>query len=334
MSIKPPSFFIHHIGVRCRSVEESRRFYVDSLGSEITTCWRAASGALAAFVGRGSDVTIQLIEPSFAPYVGRPSAPGVTINHLSFLVDDVHLSFEYLKDRRVQIAWEPADLFDITHFGAFDPDGVLFEFYETKLDRPLPTPALEGPTRLHHVSLLTPDLRKTERFLTDTLHMRTVIEHTQNDGGFIFMVDQGFDQRAHNFMLEVIGPPRARVDRATALLEPREQLILDQRGACLDHFCFIDDDVPEAHRSFVRRGATAAAEPYRDYGSWISWLKDPDGNDVELMSPIPEAIVHLALARKRPIQTIKVNFDAGKEELHRMSPPWQGEQIENLNKQR
>jgi len=317
------SFRFHHFGLACADPEQASRWYASSL----------ATSSSGAFVGRGSDVMIELVGPPFQPYgPHHVERPGATANHLGFVVEDLDLAFEQLRSERV--AWEPTDVHGVRHFGILDPHGVLLEFLCSSIDTRVTAPEPTGAVRLHHISLLTPDLRATERFFAERLGMRTVIEHTENDGGFLFMIDEHFDYARHNFMLEVIGPPRARVEHATALLEPREHEILSKHGSCLDHFCFVADDVPAAHAELVARGAPSEASPYRDYGSWIAWLKDPSGNDIELMSPIPESVIEFALESDEPFQTMGVAFDIDKVDRgEAMPPPWRDEQLKNLRDQ-
>lgn len=327
-------FTLHHVGITCRDSSRSREVYVQRMGNRVATNWQVASEVDITFVGRGSDVSIELVGAPYQPY-GRHhlDRSGATASHLGFLVDDVDLAFERMREDDVRILWDPKDFMEIRHFGMLDNNGVLVELFSAK-NGSAASPEIGGPVRLHHVSLLTPDLRATERFFVEKLHMKTVIEHTENDGGFIFMVDEGFDYRTHNFMVEVIGPPRGVVSHATALLEPREQKILEKHGACLDHLCFVADNVPVTHRDFVGRGVVSATNPYRDYGSWISWLKDFDGNDIELLSPIPESVVTTALAVDKPIQTILMSFDYGKKGLgEEKAPPWREMQMANLQRQ-
>jgi catechol 2,3-dioxygenase-like lactoylglutathione lyase family enzyme len=327
------SFKLHHFGLACADLERTSAWYASCLASERIAVGRAP-GAETAFIGRGSDVTIELVGPPFGPYGPHHlERPGATSNHLAFEVDDLDRAFAQLRGGRV--AWAPRECQELRHFGILDPHGVLLEVFCTRSGAPLGGPAATGPVRLHHVSLLTPDLRRTEQFFRDALHMKTVIEHTENDGGFIFMIDEQFDYHHHNFMLEVIGPPRARVEHATALLEPREQDILARYGSCLDHFCFVADDVRAAHAELVGRGAPSEATPYRDYGSWIGWLKDPNGNDIELMSPIPQSVIEFALESDEPFQSMGLEFDIDNDELgEAMPPPWREAQRENLRAQK
>ena len=139
---------------------------------------------------------------------------------------------------------------------------------------------------LHHISILTPELRRSQKFYQEKLGFATVYEFTADDGGFVFLTDPSFDHTTNNFMLELIGPPN---------LLPREIEILGKRGACFDHLCYTAVDVEGAWKQALERGAKNMAKPVEEYGVQIAWVRDGDGNDVEIMNPIPEDVINIAL---------------------------------------
>ena len=95
-------------------------------------------------------------------------------------MDDAQSAFEELKAQGVEVAWEPMNVMTMRQCGFRDPDGLLFEVY-SNLDPGLP---LAGPDRstplgptdvgLHHISILTPDLRRSQKFYEDGLGLKTV----------------------------------------------------------------------------------------------------------------------------------------------------------------
>jgi catechol 2,3-dioxygenase-like lactoylglutathione lyase family enzyme len=289
---------LNHFGLLCQDVRRGLATYCDDLGNEMTSRWYNRGLFDLAFVGNGPDTTIELVGPPFLPYEEAHLARhGYSINHLSFRVDDADVAFEELRGQGVQVAWEPQDMLLLRQCGFLDEDGLLFEVFSYLSPLPLAVPDVSRPhkatdLRLHHVSILTPDLRRSQRFYTETLGMRTLLEYVQDDGGFIFLVDPAFDLDRHSFMLEIIGPPH---------LEPREVEMLEARGACYDHLCYVADDVQAAWQGAVRRGVEKMAEPAQEYGTWIAWVRDADGNDLEIMNPIPEALVETALHSEEPV---------------------------------
>jgi catechol 2,3-dioxygenase-like lactoylglutathione lyase family enzyme len=50
--------------------------------------------------------------------------------------------------------------------------------------------------------------------------------------------------------------------------------------------CFVTDDVPAAYETALREGADAVTEPQtKPWGQDVAYVRDPDGNLVELASP-------------------------------------------------
>jgi catechol 2,3-dioxygenase-like lactoylglutathione lyase family enzyme len=289
---------LNHFGLLCQDLGQSLATYCGQLGNQMTSRWYNRGLFDLAFVGNGPDTTMELVGPPFLPYEDAHLAQhGYSINHLSFLVDDAETAFEELRGQGVQVAWEPQDVLLLRQCGFRDEDGLLFEVFSYLSPLSLASPEgseLHGATdlRLHHVSILTPDLRRSQRFYTEKLGVRTIFEYVQDDGGFIFLVDPAFDLAEHRFMLEIIGPPH---------LEPREARILEARGACYDHLCYVAGDVQAAWQAAVQRGAKKMAEPAQEYGMWIAWLHDADGNDLEIMNPVPDALVEMALQSEDPL---------------------------------
>jgi catechol 2,3-dioxygenase-like lactoylglutathione lyase family enzyme len=289
---------LNHFGLLCQRLDRSMATYCHQLGNQVTSRWYNRGLFDLAFVGNGSDATIELVGPPFLPYEAAHLAQhGYSINHLSFLVQDAEAAFEELRRQGIQVAWEPQDVLLLRQCGFRDEDGLLFEVFSYLSPLPLAVcdlSELHAATdlRLHHVSILTPELRRAQRFYTERLGMRTILEYVEDDGGFIFLVDPAFDLAKHRFMLEIIGPPH---------LEPRETRILEARGACYDHLCYVADDVQAAWQAAVQRGAEKMAEPAQEYGTWIAWVRDADGNDLEIMNPIPDALLEVALQSEEPL---------------------------------
>jgi catechol 2,3-dioxygenase-like lactoylglutathione lyase family enzyme len=195
---------LNHFGLLCQDVRRGLATYCDDLGNEMTSRWYNRGLFDLAFVGNGPDTTIELVGPPFLPYEEAHLARhGYSINHLSFRVDDADVAFEELRGQGVQVAWEPQDMLLLRQCGFLDEDGLLFEVFSYLSPLPLAVPDVSRPhkatdLRLHHVSILTPDLRRSQRFYTETLGMRTLLEYVQDDGGFIFLVDPAFDLDRHS----------------------------------------------------------------------------------------------------------------------------------------
>ncbi len=57
-------------------------------------------------------------------------------------------------------------------------------------------------------------------------------------------------------------------------------------GEGLDHLAFVVDDVAEAYATLVAAGAEPAIPP-SEYEGWTAYVKDPDGNWIELYQKTP-----------------------------------------------
>jgi catechol 2,3-dioxygenase-like lactoylglutathione lyase family enzyme len=265
-------FKLHHFGIVCKDLEKSIICYRDQLGNQLTSRWYNKGFFDIAFIGSGGEATIELVGKPFTDYeqVHIPKH-GYSINHISFRVDDLD--------------------------AALDEDGLMFELFSYLSPLPLAAPDLSKPLaptemNLHHISILTPELRRSQKFYEEKLGFKTVYEYTADDGGFIFLIDPTFNHHNNNFMLEIIGPPH---------LEEREVMILEKRGACYDHLCYTAEDVGGAWEKAIDLGAEKMTEPFEDYGVQIAWVRDHDGNDVEIMNPIPAEIIEVVLQGGEPL---------------------------------
>ena len=57
-------------------------------------------------------------------------------------------------------------------------------------------------------------------------------------------------------------------------------------GEGLDHLGFVVDDVAESYRALVAAGAEPAVPP-SEYDGWVAYVKDPDGNWIEIYQKTP-----------------------------------------------
>jgi catechol 2,3-dioxygenase-like lactoylglutathione lyase family enzyme len=282
---------LHHFGIVSQDMDKSLAMYLDQLGQTLTSRWYNCEQLNIAFLGKGSRATLEIVGKPHLDYEQVHIAKhGYSINHLSFLVEDADHAFSELMREGVRVAWEPFSMDDILGMrqcAFYDDDGLLFELFSCPRGKTMSTPDTKtppGPTELSldHVSILTPDLRRAQRFYMEKLGLKPLMEYTEDDGGFIFLTDSTFDPHTNNFMLEIIGPPH---------LEPRELVLLEKHGACFDHLCFSAEDVHAAWKTLLEKGVQKIADPVYEYGLWMGWLKDPDGIEIEIMSPIPAEIL-------------------------------------------
>ncbi len=279
-------FKFTHIGLLCRNNEKSMVVYKDQLASQITTRAFNRGQSDLIFLGNGTDATIELVnaEP-FLPYEQAfIDRHGYGINHISFWVEDTDAAFEELKNQGVEVAWQPKNILFVRQCGFYDPDGLLVEIYSYPTEEEYAVPDLHKPVgpadlALHHVSIISHDLKRSERFYIEKLGLKRAAESfTENGGGFIFLIDPFFDGQQHNVMLEIIGPPD---------LWDREEVLLKKHGPLFDHICYMVEDVPAAYNAALEKGAVDFMAPHEGYGLTMAWIRDADGNEIEFMSHFP-----------------------------------------------
>jgi catechol 2,3-dioxygenase-like lactoylglutathione lyase family enzyme len=288
---------LHHFGLLCQDMEKSSATYQNQLGMQLTSRYFNRGYLDISFFGRGSDATLELVSKPFMPYEEEYIAQyGHRMNHMSFLVEDAAAAFEDLVKKGVKVAWEPQKVLDLWQCGFYDDDGLLFEVF-SPLDPAAPMatsdlPCGPGDLCLDHISILTPDLKRSQKFYSEKLGLKTVLEYLPGGGGFIFMVDPCYDAKKHIFKLEIIGPPG---------LEPREDVLISRHGACFDHLAFVTEDVRAAWELTLQRGARNMEAPVQGYGVWMAWVNDPDGNDIEIMNSFREDRVMEAVRSGVPV---------------------------------
>ncbi len=298
----------HHVSILCRDLKESRRVYCDQLGQEVITGIITPEISGHLLVGTGNGIPVELISKSQAENErAYASKYGYSIYQISFLVDDADQAFEELKSNGVRVAWKPQNAPGGRHCGFYDEDGLLFEIFSNRNSETVRGPQPENPSRgaelrLHHVAILTPNLRRAQRFYEEKLGLKTVFELTKQDGGLIFMIDKAYDHWKNNFMLEIVGPPD---------LEPREVALLNQRGACYDHLCYTAKDVKKSWQMVIQKGGKNAAVPTRYHGTWMAWVKDINGIDIEIMQPIPKFVIDIAIERGQGLNGEKLLQTSG-----------------------
>jgi catechol 2,3-dioxygenase-like lactoylglutathione lyase family enzyme len=275
-----------HTGLLCEDNEINMTVYKDQLGGQVTTRAFNRGQSDLIFIGKGTDATVELVNADpFLPYEQTfIDRHGYGINHVSFLVDNADAAFEELKNQGVKIAWEPKDILFVRQCGFYDPDGLLIEIYSYPTEEEFSLPDVIKPLRptdltFHHVSIVTDNLERSERFYIEKLGLKRAAESFAEDGGgFIFLVDPFFDGDRHNVMFEIIGGPG---------LWDREEALFKKHGPLFDHFCYMAEDVPAAYSAALEKGADAFMEPHEAYGLTMAWIRDADGNEIEFMSPLP-----------------------------------------------
>lgn len=113
----------HHIALKTRHFEESKKFYTDTLGFKIVGT--LGEGRIL-FIDIGG-TTIELIGTSDPAPAEQPS---VGFTHLAFQVDDVDATYADLKAKGVNFHAEPRGEGLRTAFFR-DPDGNVLELFHS-----------------------------------------------------------------------------------------------------------------------------------------------------------------------------------------------------------
>jgi catechol 2,3-dioxygenase-like lactoylglutathione lyase family enzyme len=58
-------------------------------------------------------------------------------------------------------------------------------------------------------------------------------------------------------------------------------------GEGLDHLAFVVDDLKSAYKEFLSKGAQATTIDPSTTGGWLAYIKDPDGNWIEIYQHDP-----------------------------------------------
>lgn len=122
---------VHHIAIIASDYEESKRFYTDVLGLEITReVFRAERQSHKLDLSLNGNYLIELFSfPNPPKRLSRPEATG--LRHLAFEVDDIQATVNILTSKNTIPEPVRIDEFTGKKFTFIsDPDGLPIEFYE------------------------------------------------------------------------------------------------------------------------------------------------------------------------------------------------------------
>lgn len=122
---------IHHVAIICSNYEQSKKFYVETLGLEVVEeTYQEARKSYKLDLAVGECYQIELFAFPEAPErVNYPEARG--LRHIAFEVDDILTSIEELNQQGVLTESLRVDALTNKKFTFFkDPDGLPIEIYE------------------------------------------------------------------------------------------------------------------------------------------------------------------------------------------------------------
>lgn len=288
------AFRFDHVGFLTPDMDHALATY-RALGCRLEERHYRRGDHSVGFMSAGTDV---LMEFQSAPFLAESeeylAEQGFSIERIAFVVDDVQAAYDDLIAAGVPSAWEPEpfviDGVEISiAAGVWSPEGLMIDIVQhLNVAVPRPRRGPRGDLALHHACSLTPDLAAAETFWTSRFGLTKTYDFTAPlpDGGtkgFVMLSDPDFDEAGHEFSLEIIGGEFDSIDGP----------VFERRGACFDHICFTTTDVAGVWQRAVAAGVEPLSEPahYPEYDSTIAWLYDADGTHIELMSPVPEAMM-------------------------------------------
>ena len=122
---------LHHIAIICSDYEKSKQFYTEILGFKIENeVYRKERNSYKLDLSLNGQYLIELF--SFPNPPARPSRPEATgLRHISFGVEDINASIEFLKSKKVSTEPTRIDEYTNKKFTFFsDPDNLPIEIYE------------------------------------------------------------------------------------------------------------------------------------------------------------------------------------------------------------
>ena len=137
----------------------------------------------------------------------------------------------------------------------------------------LPADALPPGMHLEYVGIRVTDLDRSLRFYTEQLGLKEVRrKDVRADGLGIWVVLQ---DPGSGHLIELNWYP-----------EGSRHGVPYVAGEGLDHVGFVVDDVADTYERLVAAGAEPAIPP-SEYEGWTAYVKDPDGNWIEVYQKTP-----------------------------------------------
>ena len=296
---------IHHFGMLCADTAVAKTFYKNVLKlDELATFYKEGEYDLT-FLASGSSLLLELVG---APFSSGEEAfiakRGHALHHIALETADVDAAFAELTANGLAVAWEPDDFEFVRHCGVYDLNGNVVEILQEL--EPLPSVTQLGGVeyQIHHPCLLSESWQETIAFYERHFGFRSPYQYIYEHGGaFVYLVDPFFDPDSHYAMIEVIGKPYE---------EAREFEFAARYGTGMDHVGFFVQDVDAAYKNALSRGTGEFLPPYAGYGTEMCWIQDADGNDLELMLPLPVAELRKAFASGVAYQANREAFSSEK----------------------
>ncbi|NLJ85077.1 MAG: VOC family protein [Firmicutes bacterium] len=129
-------------------------------------------------------------------------------------------------------------------------------------------------TGIAHTAFRVEDLEKSIHFYTETLGLKEAFRLLHDDGTpwLVYL------QINANTFIELFP-------------DGKDRLPLTRQSIGFAHLCLHVNDIFAAVTRLRERGLDCPGEPTMGKdGNWQYWVKDPDGNDIELMQIMPDSL--------------------------------------------
>jgi catechol 2,3-dioxygenase-like lactoylglutathione lyase family enzyme len=248
-----------YTGVEVSDFDRSLRFYRDVLRMKclFVTPIKETGGKVAWFRSPGGDQTFEINW-----YPERDWAPGSSLDHLGFMVEDAAAWQKRIAGGGGREAPDAAvDAENMVLRFAFDPDGVPLELIEPKKKRGPKAP------KFIYTGIRVTDLQASAKWYAEVMAMKNQGEGFAEwtGGRTVGLVSPGGKQQ-----LELNWYPGSYAEA------------FRRGGSELDHLCF---EVDDCDSWFVKLGAMGHKQlimPF-DEGSWrLAYVEGPDGECLEI----------------------------------------------------
>ncbi len=123
--------------------------------------------------------------------------------------------------------------------------------------------------RLEYFGIRVTDLERSLKFYAGLLGLRELRRGKMSHGGlWVVLIDDDSKQQ-----LELNWYPMGSKYNAPYVA-----------GEGLDHLGFKVENARQTFSNLVAQGAEPAIEPWNEDGTWVGYVKDPDGNWIEIYS--------------------------------------------------
>jgi catechol 2,3-dioxygenase-like lactoylglutathione lyase family enzyme len=287
-------FALHHVGLLTDDLAGSIHFYQKNFGMHIVARYQRAGQHDLVFLEDADPITRLLLRVAGPPFpawlVAEYDAHGPGLDLIAITVKDIHEWYARLQGLGTQTGPAPNIFLDSRRFSSWDPHGTHLEWWSH------PGPRLRVSPRLHitrgrdlrfrlsHFNITSPDISQLDRFYVSDLGF--VRLHDLREQGMIFLADPQAPSDPDQIVtpMELCGPPG---------LWDQDEDFLAGHGPGLQYLCFAVGDVDGAYRELISQGVQCTLEPTDFNGNRVTFFKDPNGVDIEILRPLPDELIRV-----------------------------------------